>query len=121
MKPIAETNQLSLDGKTLTTLEVFQSVEDDQLQISVTPEIENQIDASHQLLQQFVRDNRVIYGVNTSLGGFVNLLIPIHNAQELQEILISAVATNVGPYLDDLIVKATMLARLNSLARGATE
>lgn len=34
--------------------------------------------------------------------------------------MIAAVATNVGPILEDYIVKASMLARLNSLARGAS-
>jgi histidine ammonia-lyase len=50
----------------------------------------------------------------------VNWLIPIQDAQELQENLIAAVATNVGSYLDDRIVRASILARLNSLARGAS-
>jgi len=62
----------------------------------------------------------VIYGVNTSLGGFVDWLIPINSTRQLQENLISAVATNVGSYFDDHIVRATILARLNSLARGAS-
>ncbi|MBP0607672.1 MULTISPECIES: aromatic amino acid lyase [Burkholderia] len=37
----------------------------------------------------------------------------------MQANLIAAVATNVGPCFDDDMVRATMIARVNSLARGA--
>ena len=111
---------LVIDGYSLTTLDIFHTVSDPKKQIAVSKETEERIDASHKLLNQFVADNRVIYGVNTSLGGFVNWLIPIDNAQQLQENLIAAVATNVGTYFEDRIVRAAMLVRLNSLSRGAS-
>jgi histidine ammonia-lyase len=112
--------ELFIDGNALSTSDVFRTADDLDIKVSITDEVAKRIEASHRLLNKFVEDNRVIYGVNTSLGGFVNWLIPNQNAQELQENLIAAVATNVGPYLDDRIVRASMLARLNSLARGAS-
>lgn len=112
-------NGLQIDGRSLSTSDIFHVV-DHEVQIDISEATALRINASNQLLNKFVKDNRIIYGVNTSLGGFVNWLIPSQHAQELQENLIAAVATNVGPYLDDRIVKATMLARLNSLARGAS-
>jgi histidine ammonia-lyase len=69
-------------------------------------------------LDDFVRDGRVIYGVNTSLGGLVHMLVPIDKTATLQNNLINAVATNVGPYLDDQVTRAIMLARIKSLSRG---
>lgn len=116
----SKSSQLILDGSSLTTLNIFSAVCDFNLEAIIKRETADRIEASHQLLHQLVAENRVIYGVNTSVGGFVNWLVPTINAQELQENLISAVATNVGPYLDDSIVRATMLARLNSLARGTS-
>lgn len=113
-------SQLVLDGNSLTTSDISSAAHDFDLEVVIKKEAVERIEASHRLLNQLVADNRVIYGVNTSLGGFVSWLVPPSNAQELQENLISAVATNVGPYLDDSIVRATMLARLNSLARGAS-
>ncbi|OGT24895.1 MAG: phenylalanine aminomutase (D-beta-phenylalanine forming) [Gammaproteobacteria bacterium RIFCSPLOWO2_02_FULL_38_11] len=73
---------------------------------------------SRKKLESFVEKNRIIYGVNTSCGGFVSWLVPIEHAQTLQENLINAVATNVGSYLDDITVRAIMLARIISLSRG---
>ncbi len=111
---------LFISGNSLTTSEVAHAVDDLKIKIFISEETEEKIVKSHQLLKKFIEDKRVIYGVNTSLGGFVNWLIPIGKAQELQENLISAVATNVGPYLEDRIVRASMLVRLNSLARGTS-
>ena|SRR3990167_3587865 len=116
----SKSSQLILDGNSLTTSDISSAVYDFDLEIVITEEAAERIEDSRQLLNQLVVENRVIYGVNTSVGGFVNWLVPTSNAQELQENLISAVATNVGPYLDDPIVRATMLARLNSLARGTS-
>jgi histidine ammonia-lyase len=112
--------KLILDGDSLSTSDVFNAVHDFDLTIATTKKIETQIESSRQFLNQIVAEKRVIYGVNTSVGGFVNWLVPISDAQTLQENLIAAVATNVGPYLDDSIVRAAMLVRLNSLARGAS-
>ncbi|MGC1879154.1 MAG: phenylalanine aminomutase (D-beta-phenylalanine forming) [Rhabdochlamydiaceae bacterium] len=109
-----------IDGNTLLISDVCRIADDWSIKVSITNEVTKRIEASHQLLNELVEKNRIIYGVNTSMGGFVNWLIPNQNAQELQENLIAAVATNVGPYLDDRIVKASMLARLNSLARGTS-
>ncbi len=112
--------RLFLNGNSLSTQDVFQAVENIEQKILITQEVAARIEASHQLMKKFVNDGRVIYGVNTSLGGFVNWLIPTQYAQELQQNLIAAVATNVGPHLDDNIVRASILARLNSLARGTS-
>lgn len=107
-----------LDGNSLSTSELVKLADDYETEVNVSELVEERIHASHQLLQQFVQDKHIIYGVNTSLGGFINWLIPTENAQELQDNLIAAVATNVGPYLEDRVVRASMVARLNSLARG---
>lgn len=107
-----------INGDDLTTEALTQAGKSSQSTVEVSEKTKKKIQESRQLLDQLVEDNRVIYGVNTSLGGFVDWLIPINCAGQLQENLISAVATNVGAYLDDYIVRATILARLNSLARG---
>ncbi|MBT9429853.1 aromatic amino acid lyase [Candidatus Symbiopectobacterium endolongispinus] len=51
-------------------------------------------------------------------GGFVDRLVPIEKAAELQNNLINAVATNVGSYFNDHSARSTFLARIISLARG---
>ncbi|GAB4192654.1 MAG: histidine ammonia-lyase [Simkaniaceae bacterium] len=117
--PLKAQQAIYIDGNNLSTGDVFKIVSQ-KMQISISDETALQIQKSRTLLEEFIFQQRIIYGVNTSLGGFVNWLIPDNCAQELQDNLISAVATNVGQYLDDLYVRASMLARLNSLARGVS-
>jgi len=73
---------------------------------------------SRALLADFVKKGRTIYGVNTGMGGFVNWLVPREASEELQMNLINGVATNVGAYFSDMEVRAIILARICSLAKG---
>lgn len=86
--------------------------------VTVDEGVINRVTKSRDILEKMVSDDRVIYGVNTSMGGFVNYIVPIAKANELQNNLINAVATNVGRYFDDTTVRAAMLARIVSLSRG---
>ncbi|CAI2488452.1 phenylalanine aminomutase (D-beta-phenylalanine forming) [Serratia proteamaculans] len=86
--------------------------------VTLDDDVVNRVTKSREILESMVSDDRVIYGVNTSMGGFVNYIVPIDKANELQNNLINAVATNVGRYFDDTTVRSTMLARIVSLSRG---
>ena len=109
-----------LDGNSLSTSDVSRLAKDPSIQLAISPPTAEHIEASRKLLDKFMDEKKVIYGVNTGLGGFVNWLVPTEFAQTLQENLIAAVATNVGSYLDSDVVRASMLVRLNSLARGCS-
>lgn len=115
-----ESDTVIINGYDLTIEALNQAGGNSQSRVKISEKTKKKIQDSRQLLDRFVEDKRVIYGVNTSLGGFVDWLIPIESAGQLQENLIAAVATNVGAYLDDHIVRATILARLNSLSRGSS-
>jgi len=65
-----------------------------------------------------VESGRIIYGVTTSVGGFVNWLIPPAHAEATQNNIMRSVQSNCGRHLDDHYVRASMLARINSLGRG---
>ncbi len=109
-----------LDGNTLQVEAVTQMARNPELKVEISPEIEERVRASRKLLDEFVDSGRVIYGVTTGVGGFVNWLVPPAFAEKLQNNILRAVATNVGDYLDDEFVRATMISRLNSLGRGAS-
>lgn len=104
-------------GRTVQ-LDEFESVVRGSVPVAIDDAVRERVRTSRQTLEKFVSEGRVIYGVTTSMGGFVDHLVPVSMAQTLQENLINAVATNVGPPLDDTTVRAIMLARIVSLARG---
>ncbi|MFF0478810.1 phenylalanine aminomutase (D-beta-phenylalanine forming) [Streptomyces sp. NPDC004284] len=86
--------------------------------VAIDDTVRARVQASRRTLEKFVAEERVIYGVNTSMGGFVNYLVPVTMARQLQENLLNAVATNVGTHLDDDTVRAIMTSRIVSLSRG---
>jgi histidine ammonia-lyase len=86
--------------------------------VAIDDSVRARVQASRETLERFVAEDRVIYGVNTSMGGFVNWLVPVTKARQLQENLLNAVATNVGNHLDDTTVRAIMMSRIVSLSRG---
>ncbi|MGA6161826.1 phenylalanine aminomutase (D-beta-phenylalanine forming) [Amycolatopsis magusensis] len=90
----------------------------DRIPVVLAAETRVRVRSSREALDRFVAAGRVIYGVNTSMGGFVDHLVPVDQARLLQENLLAAVATNVGPHIGDEAVRAIMLARIVSLARG---
>ncbi len=106
------------DGETLTVDSLLRIASDPKSQIELTPEIRKRVIASRKLLDEFVESGRIIYGVTTSVGGFVNWLIPPSHAEETQINIMRTAQSNVGPCLDDHYVRASMLARINSLGRG---
>ncbi|HBR2692813.1 phenylalanine aminomutase (D-beta-phenylalanine forming) [Klebsiella variicola] len=86
--------------------------------IVASEETRERIAASRRALEKLVKEGSVIYGVNTGMGGFVDHLVPLERAEELQKNLIRGVATNVGERFSDIICRATMFARIISLSRG---
>jgi histidine ammonia-lyase len=107
-----------LDGDSLTTEILARAARDPSVQVEFPSEMRNRVAASRALLDEFVASGRIIYGVTTSVGGFVNWLIPSSMAGEVQHNILRVVQSNVGAYLDDDYVRAAMLARINSLGRG---
>ncbi|WP_055697668.1 phenylalanine aminomutase (D-beta-phenylalanine forming) [Streptomyces silaceus] len=99
-------------------LHQVENVAEQRTPVELAAPVRARVHSSREILEKFVEDERVIYGVNTSMGGFVDHLVPVTHARRLQENLINAVATNVGEYLDDTTVRAVMLSRIVSLARG---
>src|SRR5205085_8448491 len=60
------------------------------------------------------------YGVNTGFGRFVSRSIPIELTEELQLRLLRSHACGVGEPYPDEIVRAAMLLRANTLAKGSS-
>jgi len=109
-----------ISAKKITLKDFSRIVNDFGCIIEIDDKVKEGIIKSRSLLDKFVKDGRIIYGVNTGMGGFVNHLVPIEFAEQLQNNLISSVATNVGEYFDDSVARAAILARIISLSKGAS-
>src|SRR5690606_25715432 len=61
---------------------------------------------------------KLIYGINTGFGPMAQYKVSAENVLQLQYNLIRSHCSGSGNYLSPLLVKALMLARLNSLMQG---
>jgi len=86
-------------------------------QISIPPSALKRVDASHQFLKKFSK-NKLIYGINTGFGPMAQYKVSEENITQLQYNLIRSHCSGGGKLLEPILVKALMLARLNSLLQG---
>jgi len=68
---------------------------------------------SYQFLEQFSKD-KVIYGINTGFGPMAQWRVDDQYLEDLQYNIIRSHSTGMGKALDDVDVKAAMIARLGS-------
>src|SRR5690242_15030900 len=86
---------------------------------ALADEAKTKMRAARELVERAAHGTREhTYGVNTGFGRFVNRSIPEELTEELQLRLLRSHACGVGePYADE-VVRAAMLLRANTLAKG---
>ncbi|MFO7524004.1 MAG: histidine ammonia-lyase [Ignavibacteriaceae bacterium] len=109
--------QLIIDGNSLTlnSLEFFLK---ENPVISLSAESKKKVIKARKLVDKWVEEGKVIYGVTTGFGEFANVRISNKDLAKLQENLIISHSTGVGDPLPSFIVKLMMLLRVNALASG---
>ncbi|HVM88381.1 MAG TPA: aromatic amino acid ammonia-lyase [Puia sp.] len=75
------------------------------------------VEKNHQFLQEFSK-NKLIYGINTGFGPMAQYKISEDKMQQLQYNLIRSHCSGSGNLLPASLIKAVMVARLNSLMRA---
>lgn len=85
--------------------------------ISIPASSLKRVDEGHLFLKKFSK-NKLIYGINTGFGPMAQYKVSEENIIQLQYNLIRSHCSGGGKLLDPVLVKALMLARLNSLLQG---
>ena len=94
------------DGDTLTHEMVSEAARNPGIRVRITDEIRDRVVASQGACwTSSSAAGRVIYGVTTSVGGFVNWLVPPHMIEDVQNNIIRNVQSQVGPDLDEQYVR----------------
>src|SRR5512139_439248 len=62
--------------------------------------------------------DQVVYGLNTGFGSLASVIVPTEQSERLMYNLITSHACGVGEPLPEEVVRAAMLIRANTLARG---
>ena len=114
---MARTTAVRLTGEDLTPDDVWR-VAVDEAGVELDDSARKKLRAARDVVEEALRKDEPTYGVTTGFGRFVSTRIPEELAEELQLRLLRSHACGVGdPYPHD-IVKAAMLMRANTLAKG---
>ena len=113
------TTSVSLSGDDLTLADVW-AVAVEGAGAELAEDGRRKLAAARELVERIARseDGEHTYGINTGFGRFVSKTIPPELAAELQLRLLRSHACGVGEPYPDEIVRAAMLLRANTLAKG---
>ena len=106
-----------LTGRDLTPADVVAVARHDA-PVSLAPEALAAIRASRATIDALVERGEAVYGVTTGFGDLATVRIDPADARRLQENLVISHSVGVGPLLPRDTVRAMLLLRANTLARG---
>jgi histidine ammonia-lyase len=109
--------KLLIDGSGLSLKDIENFIDNNQ-KIALTKSAESNILKARKLIDEWVNNDKVIYGVTTGFGEFSNVKISKNKLEELQKNLIISHSAGVGELLPPFIIKIMMLLRVNALAHG---
>lgn len=90
----------------------------ERVTLSSDPLVISSIERSRETLEQKLAQGELIYGVNTGFGGNVRYVIPADEMIHHQDNLLEFMCCGVGEPLPKDMVRAAILVRAKSLARG---
>ncbi|MGA2401282.1 MAG: histidine ammonia-lyase [Syntrophobacteraceae bacterium] len=106
---------LGVDGM---SLEDLAAIARQGARISLTRESEERIIKCRGLVEKWVQEGRVIYGVTTGFGALSDVTIATQAARSLQRNILLSHSAGVGDVLSIAAVRAMMALRVKDLARG---
>lgn len=109
--------KLMLDGASLD-IKDFISVTRGMRPVELTEAAKVKVNRAREMVDRYVAENRIEYGINTGFGEFSKVMISQKDTKELQRNLIVSHACGVGNSLDEDIVRGVMLLRVNALSIG---
>lgn len=114
---MGDMREVVLTGNDLT-LEEMVAVARYGVKISLSEEAKNAVMQSRKIIDNIVKNEKVVYGVTTGFGEFCNVRISKEDSKELQKNLICSHACGYGSNFSKDIVRTIMLLRANALAKG---
>ncbi|MFH1155975.1 MAG: histidine ammonia-lyase [Pseudomonadota bacterium] len=106
-----------LDHKTITRDDLV-AVSRDKAVSAFSGEGEKRVEAARALIDQWVDEKKVIYGITTGFGAMCNVTISRADTSQLQENILMSHAAGIGNPLPEEVVRAIMALRVHDLCLG---
>jgi histidine ammonia-lyase len=110
--------EVTIDGSTLTLDAVGQVARDPGVRVEIAPAAEEAVRASRTAVEALLAQGAVVYGITTGFGAFKDRLIAPDQMEALQRNIVRSHSAGVGAPLSGAAVRAMMLVRANTLAKG---
>lgn len=106
-----------LDGSSLTIEDVVRVARHGE-PVALAPEAEDRIRACRGMLEERIRAHEIMYGVNTGIGEFSEVVLNDEQVQQFQRYLIYNHAAGIGEPCPIEHVRAAITSRINVHCRG---
>lgn len=108
---------IQIDGNNLSLADV-EKIACQMEQVSIAPSAIEKINASRRVVDEIIRTEKIVYGINTGFGKLSDVSIPPDKLLALQVNLVRSHAIGVGEPLSEFESRAMTLLRANVLAKG---
>lgn len=88
--------------------------------VDMAPGLADDMAPARRIVEDAVASGAAVYGITTGLGDLANVRIESAEAKALQEAILRSHATAVGPVLPTEVVRAMMLLKARTFARGVS-
>ncbi len=109
---------ISIDGNSLSIPQLYDIVYNFNKTIRLSNDALRAVKKARSVIEDWVKEDATIYGVTTGFGEFSNVRINLTDIEQLQKNLIYSHAVGAGDPMPDEIVRAMMVLRINTLAKG---
>ena len=100
------------------TLEDLANISRQGVKVQLTKGSQKRIKKTRELIEQWVQEEKSIYGVTTGFGALSDVAISKKDTRKLQENILMSHSAGVGDVFDEETVRAVMALRIKDLARG---
>lgn len=109
---------LWIDGNSLTIEDVIRVSRKKNITVKLADHARDRMNYSRKAVEKLIESGVVAYGITTGFGFFQNHVISPEQVQQLQRNIIMSHACGVGEPFKPNIVRAMLLIRANTLAKG---
>ncbi|WP_190278385.1 histidine ammonia-lyase [Colwellia hornerae] len=115
---MSDISTLNIIPGQLTLAQLRNVVKYEGIQYSLDESAFDAIHQSAEAVQQVIRENRVVYGINTGFGLLASTRIKTEELELLQRSIVLSHSAGFGEYMEDATVRLMMVLKINSLSRG---
>ena len=108
---------IKLDGSSLTIEKVVEVARRREA-VAIDPQAKARIKKCRALLEEKIKKNEIMYGVNTGIGELANVVLTEDQVEKYQRYLIYSHAAGYGKPMPEDVVRAAILSRISVHCHG---